>query len=82
LYHVEHSDLAVVTGMTLASNTLADIIAVANSSGTPIVLVAETGAWFAPEYRDAYGIHSVVAEPFPFYIFSGPSEINLYRKQC
>jgi hypothetical protein len=80
LHHVEHSDVAVVTGMTLATKTLSDIISVAKRSRTQIVLIAETGAWFAQEYCDTHGIHSVVAEPFPFYIFSGPSQLLLYRK--
>jgi uncharacterized UPF0146 family protein len=81
LHHVERADVAIVTGMTLATKTLAGIIDVAKRANTQIVLVAETGAWFAPEYCNVYGIHSVIGEPFPFYIFSGTSELHLYRKQ-
>lgn len=81
LSHVHDSDVAVVTGMTIATKTLSDIVDAATSGRTPIVLVAETGAWFAPAYRDLFGIDSIVAEPFPFYIFSGTSEVNVYRKQ-
>lgn len=79
---IRNVEVAVVTGMTLATNTLGNIITAARKSATRIILVAETGAWFAPEYCNTFGVDSVVAEPFPFYIFSGTSTIHLYRKRC
>jgi hypothetical protein len=81
LHEVEHSDVAVVTGMTLATNTLGPIIDIAHQAHTQLILIAETGAWFASAYRDSYYIATVISEPFPFYIFSGPSEINIYRRR-
>lgn len=81
LHHVAAADVAVVTGMALATGTLGQIIEVAKASRTSIVLVAETGSWFAPIYREVFGIDCVVAEPFPFYIFSGCSEVRLFRKR-
>jgi hypothetical protein len=78
---VAEADIAVVTGMTLASGTLDDILAVASRANTPIILVAETGSWFAPKYVAEFGVDVVFAEPFPFYIFSGSSELRIYRKR-
>ncbi len=72
-------DLAIVTGMTLASGTLGDIIKVARESNTKIVMFAETGAWFAQEYCNSFGIDAVISEPFPFYIFGGRSNIRVFR---
>lgn len=75
------ADVAIVTGMTLQTNTLDEIIAVARANNTRIVMFAETGANFAEEYC-RLGIDVVVSEPFPFYLMgSGPSELRIYRKQ-
>jgi len=71
-------DLALVTGMTLSTRTLEDILNRCKASGTKLVIFAETGANFAEEYCKL-GVDAVISEPFPFYIFSGVSKIEIYR---
>ena len=76
---VAESDVAVITGMTLATETLDAIIQTAKANKTLIVMFAETGANFAREYCN-YGIDVVVSEPFPFYLVAtGDSFINVYK---
>lgn len=77
---VRESDLAVVTGMTLATDSLEKILDAARASGTKVLIFAETGANFGEEYVRTLGVDAVVAEPFPFYIFQGVSRIEVYRK--
>jgi nucleoside diphosphate kinase len=76
---VERCDVALITGMTLSSGSLEAIIRTAKKAGTKVVMFAETGAWFAQEYCDSFGIDAVIGEPFPFYIFEGRSIIRLHR---
>ena len=74
------SDLALVTGMTLATHTLDEIISTAKKNDTALVIFAETGANFAEEYCKM-GADVVVSEPHPFYmICNGSTQINIYRK--
>ena len=74
------SDLALVTGMTLATNTLNDIIKTAQENNTALIVFAETGANFAEEYCKM-GVDSVISEPHPYYmICDGPTKIKIYRK--
>lgn len=77
---VAESDLAIVTGMTLATNTLSEILDVAEKSNTRIVVFAETGHNFASEYL-LWGADAVVSEPFPFYLSChGNTEIRIFRR--
>ena len=69
-------DTALVTGMTLATESLGAIIERANKYDTDLILFAETGSNFAKEYC-SLGVDVVVREPFPFYIFQGVSEIEV-----
>jgi hypothetical protein len=78
--YVRDSDLAIVTGMTIATDTLELILAEARRSGTRLLLFAETGANFGEEYCRTMGIDTVVSEPFPFYIFQGTSTIEVHRR--
>jgi len=78
---VEKCDVALITGMTLSTCTLEEILLVASKSKTKVVMFAETGAWFATEYCNTFRIDSVISEPFPFYIFEGRSLIRLYRRK-
>lgn len=80
LSSIVECDIAVISGMTLATGTLEQILMAAKGSGTRIVMIAETGAWFAPEYCTTFGVNSVIAEPFPFYIFDGPTQVRVYRR--
>jgi len=79
LEYVKKCDLALVTGMTLATGTLESIIKTAGDCGTKLVMFCETGANFAEEYCK-YGVDVVVSEPFPFYAFQGVSKIEVFRR--
>ncbi len=77
---VRDADLAVVTGMTIATDSLDIIISEAKQAGTKLLVFAETGANFGEEYCRTLGVDTVVSEPFPFYIFQGLSTIEVYRR--
>jgi hypothetical protein len=76
---VEKCDVALITGMTVATGTLGSILDVAKEADTKVVMFAETGAWFAQTYCDRFGVDAVISEPFPFYIFAGQSLIRIHR---
>jgi len=80
LEQVREADLAIVTGMTIATDSLGLIVEAAQEAGTKTLVFAETGANFAEEYCRTVGIDAVVSEPFPFYIFQGRSRIEVFRK--
>ena len=73
---VKGSDLAVVTGMTITSGTIDEILKVARESNVKIIVFAETGANLAGYYLKN-GVHSYLSECFPFYIFNGQSIIDV-----
>ena len=73
------SDVAIITGMTLATETLDEIIQVAQKNNTKLLMFAETGSNLGDFYV-RNGVDVVVGEPFPFYIFQGKSTINVFRK--
>ncbi|MFO7639345.1 MAG: DUF364 domain-containing protein [bacterium] len=77
---VAESDLAVVTGMTIATDALGPIIEAARAGGAKLLLFCETGANFGEEYCRTLGVDAVVGEPFPFYIFQGVSRIEVFRR--
>jgi hypothetical protein len=79
-HHIAESDVAVITGMTLTTDAMGDIIDTCKAHATKIVIFAETGANFGEEYCSLLGVDSVVSELFPFYIFQGVSTIEVYRK--
>jgi len=79
LDHVRESDLAIVTGMTIATDTLDLIVEACRETGAKLLIFAETGANFGPEYCRTIGADTVVSEPFPFYIFQGKSTIEVHR---
>lgn len=81
LSYVRDCSLAVVTGMTIATGSLTDIIKTAKRYNTKLLIFAETGANFGEEYCRTIGIDVVISEPFPFYIFQGLSRIEVYRKE-
>jgi uncharacterized UPF0146 family protein len=81
LDYVRESDLAIVTGMTIATDTLNLIVEAAQAAGTRLLIFAETGANFGDEYCRTLGVDTVVSEPFPFYIFQGKSPIEVYRRE-
>ncbi len=77
---VRDADLAIVTGMTIATDSLGPIIDEAREASTRLLVFAETGANFGEEYCRTLGVDAVVAEPFPFYIFQGTSRIEVFRR--
>jgi len=76
---IKQSDVAVVTGMTLTTRTLDEIIATAKKHHTRLVIFAETGSNLGEIYINN-GVDSVVGEPFPFYIYQGKNTINIFRR--
>jgi uncharacterized UPF0146 family protein len=78
---VAECDLAVVTGMTIATDSLGVIIDTAREHGTRLLVFAETGANFGAEYCASLGVDAVVSEPFPFYIFQGVTRIEVFRRE-
>lgn len=77
---VRDADVAVITGMTLTTDALNDIVHVCRENQTRLVMFAETGANFGDEYCRTIGVDVVVSEPFPFYIFQGVTTIEIYRR--
>lgn len=75
---IEYSDIAIVTGMTLATETIDNIILAAKKSGTRLIFYCETGANLSSEYC-SLGVDVVISERFPFYVFNGESIIDIYR---
>ncbi len=78
---VRDADLAVITGMTLTTDALNDIVHICQENDTRLVMFAETGANFGEEYCRTIGVDVVVSEPFPFYIFQGVTRIEIYRRE-
>ena len=78
LRRVSESDIAVVTGMTLSTETLPQILEAAKLAGTHLIMFCETGAGCASFLIDQ-GVASVVSEPFPFYIYDGLTCIRVFR---
>ena len=77
---IADADLAIVTGMTLANDTLDAILDTALKTKTALVLFAETGFNFASEYCKM-GVDVVISEPFPFYLTcAGRTQIDVYRR--
>jgi hypothetical protein len=77
---VEECDAALITGMIISTDTMEDVFSAARRGGTKLVMFCETGANFCEEYM-RFGVDSVVAEPFPFYIFGGTTRMDIYRKK-
>jgi uncharacterized protein (DUF4213/DUF364 family) len=77
------ADVALVTGMTLWTQTLHSLITRALELRKPIVLFAETAANIAP-FLIGKGVAAVFSEPFPFYVIAEHATINFHatRPQC
>lgn len=76
---LKKADVAIVTGMVIATRTLSDIIETARENNTSVLVFAETGYNLASYYRE-FGVDVAVSEPFPYYIFDGSSTIRVFRK--
>lgn len=88
IYHGERTmelipqcDVVLATGMTLTTDSLGDILREVQSHGKRLILFAATGANFAQEYCDLFGVDVVLSEVQPQYMFQGTSTISVYRKK-
>lgn len=79
---IQQSDVVLVTGMTLATDTLQGILDTAQRYGKKVMLFTATGAHFAEEYCNTFGIDVVFSETLPHYMFQGASTINVFRKKA
>lgn len=77
---LQEVDVALVTGMTLSTDTLDEILTVARKSKVKIVMFAQTGANIAPYYLD-FGAKTVLSESFPSCIFPGDTLVKVYRNE-
>jgi hypothetical protein len=75
---LEVVDIAIVTGMTVATNTFDEILYTSQKSKTALVMFAQTGSNFAPYFRN-FGVNTVVSEHYPFYMFPGDSVVDVYH---
>ena len=78
LNRVSESDLVLMTGMTICTNSFDEIMRKINSNKAIAIMYCETGSNFANELI-SLGIHSVVAEEYPFYMFPGMTHISVYH---
>lgn len=72
-------DVAVVTAMTLATETFDDILTAASEHNTRLVMYSESASNFAPQLLN-HGIHATVVEHFPFYMFDGLTPMEVFRR--
>ena len=75
---LEDADLAIVTGMTITTQTIDSILEVCRTHNTKVILFAETGANLGSYYLQE-GADVFLGETYPFYIFNGQSEILVGR---
>ena len=73
---ISGSDLAVITGMTITTNTIDEIIECCAAHHVKTIVFGETGANLAGYYVK-HGIDVYLSEYFPFYIFNGTSVIDV-----
>lgn len=73
---VSDSDLAIITGMTITSSTIDDILKCCTRNNVKTIVFAETGANLA-DYYIKQGVNVYLSEHFPFYIFNGISTIDI-----
>lgn len=72
------AELIVATGMTIATDTIDEIVQCAHSGNAKLMFFAQSGASLARDYLK-FGAHAVISEPFPKYDFHGKSLLNVYR---
>ena len=75
---IAESDLCVVTGMTITTGTIDNIIECCKANNVKMIVFAETGGNLGGFYV-RHGVDAYIGEVFPFYIFSGMSKINVHR---
>ncbi len=75
---VRWADIVIMTGNTLKTGTLADLLEAAVGRARHILVYAMTGHHIAPRYLD-FGVDVVTAEEFPYYWYATvPSRMRVY----
>jgi hypothetical protein len=74
------SDLAIITGMTLANRTLPGLMETAKAHNTSTMIWAITGRNFG-EYYIEHGIDCVISDPSPVLLLPGPGKIEIWRRE-
>ena len=77
---IKKVDIAVVTGMTITTETLDEIINTCKQFNTKLIVFAETGANLGQYYVN-HGVDCFLSESFPFYIFNGDSYIDIISRK-
>lgn len=80
LERVSQSNVALVTGMTLETNTLEAILQTAHLHKVKVILFAQTGGNLAGELIEM-GVDSIISEEYPFYMFPGSTIARIYRRE-
>lgn len=74
---IKDSDVALITGMTIATETLGPVLAAAEEGDTPLVFFAQTGVNILRTLTFPVPT-AIVAEKFPHYMWPGTTDIELY----
>lgn len=74
---VEKADLAIVTGMVLATETLGAVLKAAHNGATPILFFAQSGAHILSSMTFPTAT-AIVAESFPFYMWPGATSVHVH----
>jgi len=77
---ISKSDIVLVTGMTISTDTLDDLLEQANLHEVSTVIYAQTGSNFGAAYLKL-GVTSVIGEHFPWYCIPGQSTIEIHRSE-
>jgi hypothetical protein len=75
--HILNTDVILITGMSLWTDTFASVVKLASASGVRVVMFAESAANLAPHLLSC-GASAVFSEPFPFYVFGGNAVVRYY----
>lgn len=76
---LDWANVVIMTGNTLKTNTLSNLLFLLRNSGARILVYAMSGANVAPHYLK-HGVHTVTAEYFPFYWYANmTSRMHIYR---
>ena len=77
---IEAADLAIITGMTLANQTLPVLAEAAKTHNTSTMIWAITGKNLGRYYIEQ-GVDCVISDSSPFFLLSGPATLGVWRRQ-
>lgn len=79
---VKWADTAIITGNTLKTNTLNQILKIARDNSVNVLVYSMTGHNISPRYLN-YGANIVTSESFPYYWYANTSStMCIYRKNA